>query len=377
MFGLRTVRLGRPFGIPLEADVSWFLMVFFVAAMLTTSYLPAQVPDHSTSYYVFTGLVTALAFFAALVLHELAHSVVARAMGMKISRITLFLFGGASQMDEEPSTPGQEFLMAVAGPASSLVIAGVCWITATGFTLAGVTAAATVPLEYLTFINLMLAVFNLLPGFPLDGGRVLRAIIWAITKDFLRATKWASRVGQGLGVLLVGVAVVGVLMGTFDLLWFAAMGWFVAVLAAASYQQELMRSELSKVPLSRVMSSPVLFASGDLTLEDLVHSYFLGGRHRRHPVVKDGHVVGLIDVDRAREVPRSEWPATPVADVAFTDLARIIEAPDRPVSTVLTRLEPGGPGAILIVDGGRLAGIVTRSDIISLMREQSAKSQPL
>lgn len=377
MFGLPTVRLGRPFGIPLEADVSWFLMVFFVAAMLTTGYLPAQVPDHPTSYYVFTGLATALAFFAALALHELAHSVVARAMGMKISRITLFLFGGASQMDEEPRTPGQEFLMAVAGPVSSLAIAGVCWIAAMGLTSAGVTLAATVPLEYLAFINLMLAVFNLLPGFPLDGGRVLRAIIWAITKDFLRATKWASRAGQGLGMLLVGIAVVGVLMGTFDLLWFAAMGWFVAVLAAASYQQELMRSQLSKVPLSRVMSSPVLFASGDLTLEDLVHSYFLGGRHRRHPVVKDGRVVGLIDVDRAREVPRSEWPATHVADVAFTDLARIIEAPDRPVSTVLTRLEPGGPGAILIVDGGRLAGIVTRSDIISLMREQSAKSQHL
>lgn len=374
MFGLPSVRLGKPFGIPLEIDASWLLVFFLVAASLTMSYLPAALPEGSSVLYVALGVLTALAFFGSLVLHELAHSLVARAGGLKVSRVTLFALGGVSQMEDEPRSPGHEFLLAAAGPATSVLL---------GLLLIGVTVALIaldvadvvwVPLEYLGVINLSLAAFNLLPGFPLDGGRVLRALLWALTGDMLRATRWASRSGQAIGIALIATAVIGVLLGTFDFVWLAVMGWFLSNMSASAYQQQLLRSTLAAVPLRQVMSSPAQLAPADATLEEMAHSYFLGGRHTRYPVVEDGHVIGLIDLARVNEVPRSEWPGTLVRDVAAADLASIVGSPGDSVDSVLSRLEPGGPGAILVVEERRLAGIVTRADVIRFIREQAGRS---
>lgn len=374
MFGLPSVRLGKPFGIPLEIDASWLLVFFLVAASLTMSYLPAALPEGSSVLYVALGVLTALAFFGSLVLHELAHSLVARAGGLKVSRVTLFALGGVSQMEDEPRSPGHEFLLAAAGPATSVLL---------GLLLIGVTVALIaldvadvvwVPLEYLGVINLSLAAFNLLPGFPLDGGRVLRALLWALTGDMLRATRWASRSGQAIGIALIATAVIGVLLGTFDFVWLAVMGWFLSNMSASAYQQQLLRSTLAAVPLRQVMSSPAQLAPADATLEEMAHSYLLGGRHTRYPVVEDGHVIGLIDLARVNEVPRSEWPGTLVRDVAAADLASIVGSPGDSVDSVLSRLEPGGPGAILVVEERRLAGIVTRADVIRFIREQAGRS---
>jgi len=373
MFGLPSLRLGKLFGIPLEVDASWFLILFLVASTLTTSYFPAALPDRTPVTYVMLGFFTALAFFGSLVLHELAHSLVARAGGLRITKVTLFLFGGVSQMEEEPRGPGHEFVVAIAGPLTSVVIAAVCWAAAIGSAAAGVTELLWVPLEYLAFISLSLAIFNLLPGFPLDGGRVLRAIVWAITRDLLKATKWASRSGQALGALFIAVAVLGVLRGTFDFVWFAVMGWFLSTLAAGAYQQQLVRSALSDVTLGSIMSSPAVLAPAEISLEEMAHSYFLGGRHTRYPVIKDGRVIGLIDIDRANEVPRADWASVTVADIASRDLADVVATPETTVDTVLPRLESDGPGAILVVEDGRLSGIVTRSDVIRLVRETASR----
>lgn len=372
MFGLPSLRLGKIFGIPLEIDASWFFIFFLVASTLTTSYFPSALPDRAPIQYVALGFVTALVFFGSLVLHELAHSVVARAGGLRITKVTLFLFGGVSQMEAEPRSPGHEFLVAIAGPLTSVVLAGVFWGGHLLLRASGAPDVVRVPLEYLAFINVSLALFNLLPGFPLDGGRVLRALIWTLTKDLLKATKWASRAGQALGTLFIAIAVLGVLAGTFDFVWFAVMGWFLTSLAAGAYQQQLMRAALADVPLKRIMSSPAVLAPADITLEEMAHSYFLGGRHTRYPVVDEGKVIGLIDIDRANEIPRAEWPIVTVADVASRDLGEVVAAPDTSVDAVLPRLEAEGPGAILVVEGGRLAGIVTRSDVIRLVRETSA-----
>ncbi|MDO8879358.1 MAG: site-2 protease family protein [Coriobacteriia bacterium] len=372
MFGLPSWRLGKVFGIPLEIDASWFFIFFLVASTLTTSYFPSALPDRAPVQYVALGFVTALVFFGSLVLHELAHSLVARAGGLRISKVTLFLFGGVSQMEAEPRSPGHEFLVAIAGPLTSVVLAGVFWGGHLLLRASGAPDVVWVPLEYLAFINVSLALFNLLPGFPLDGGRVLRALIWTLTKDLLKATKWASRAGQALGTLFIAIAVLGVLAGTFDFVWFAVMGWFLTSLAAGAYQQQLMRAALADVPLKRIMSSPAVLAPADITLEEMAHSYFLGGRHTRYPVVDEGKVIGLIDIDRANAIPRAEWPVVTVADVASRDLGEVVAAPDTSVDAVLPRLEAAGPGAILVVDGGRLAGIVTRSDVIRLVRETSA-----
>lgn len=374
MFGLPSIRLGKPFGIPLEIDASWLLVFFLVSASLTMSYLPAALPGASSVLYVALGVLTALAFFGSLVLHELAHSLVARAGGLRVSRVTLFALGGVSQMEDEPRSPGHEFLLAAAGPATSVLI---------GLTLLGISVALValdvasvvwVPLEYLGVINLSLAVFNLLPGFPLDGGRVLRALLWAITGDMLRATRWASRSGQAIGIMLIAAAVIGVLLGTFDFVWFAVMGWFLSNMSASAYQQQVLRSTLAAVTLGQIMSSPAQLAPADASLEEMAHSYFLGGRHTRYPVVESGHVVGMIDLARVREVPRAEWGRTLVRDVAAADLAAIVASPGDSVDSVLARLEPGGPGAVLVVEERRLAGIVTRADVIRFIREQAGRS---
>ncbi|MCE5203365.1 MAG: site-2 protease family protein [Coriobacteriales bacterium] len=370
MFGLPALRLGKIFGIPLEVDISWFFIFFLVAASLATGYLPNVLPESGYVVHVAIAVVTALGFFASIVVHELAHSLVARAGGLRISRVTLFMFGGVSQMEEEPHSPGHEFAMALAGPMTSLLLGGA------GFGLLRATegwlpTAVGAPVEYLAVINLSVAGFNLLPGFPLDGGRALRALLWAATGDMLKATRWASRCGQVIGYLLVGVAVVGVLRGTLGLIWFAVIGWFLASVAGFAYQQQLLRTRLAHIPVSRIMSAPVLTVPATTTLEEMADSYFLGGRHSRYPVVSEGHVIGLVELQTARDVPRSQWSDVSVAEVARKDLGEIVVDPQTSIEKILARLEPDGPGAVLVVEDGRLAGIVTRADVIRLLRTES------
>ena len=371
MFGLRSLRLGRPFGIPLEVDASWLFVFFLVAASLTTSYFPAELPDLGAVAYVTLGLLTAMAFFGSLILHELAHSLVARAGGLHVSRVTLFVFGGVSQIDDEPHSPGHEFVMALAGPVMSVALAGAFWGASSIALGAGAPDVLRVPLTYLAVINASLAVFNMLPGFPLDGGRVVRAVLWGITKDALKATRWASRSGQAIGTVLIAIAVFGVLGGTFDLVWLAVMGWFLSSMAAGAYRQQELRATLARVPLSRIMSVEPTLVAADTTLEEMARSYFLTGRHTRYPVLRDGHVIGMVDIERASEVPRERWPVTTVEEVASRDLEDIVATPETLVDDVLHRLEPGGPGAILVVEDRRLAGIVTRADVIRFIMDKT------
>lgn len=368
MFGLPSVKLGRPFGIPLEADASWFLVFFLVAFSLTTSYFPAALPHRGPVLYTVLGVFTALAFFGSLVMHELAHSLVARRGGLKIAKVTLFIFGGISQMTDEPKSPGHELRLALAGPGTSVLIGLLCLGIRAGMIALGWPGEAWVPFEYLGLINLFLAAFNMLPGYPLDGGRVFRAILWGVTKDALKATRWASRTGQAIGMGLIALGAYGVLKGDYNLVWFAVIGWFLSNMSAAAYQQQLTRVMLAGVPLKDIMSSPAVLAPADLSLEEMAHSYFLGGRHSRYPVVEDGHVIGMIDLERTKAVPREQWSNTSVRDVAARDLQDIVAAPTASVESVLSRFEPGQPGAVLVVEDRRLAGIVTAGDIIRLIR---------
>jgi predicted transcriptional regulator len=275
-------------------------------------------------------------------------------------------------MEDEPSGPGLEFLMAFAGPGMSLILSGIGFGAMAVLRSIEASPMLQIPVEYLTYINLSVAVFNLLPGFPLDGGRVLRSILWAVTGDILKATRWASRMGQLLGYALVAVAVVGVLRGSLDLIWFAVMGWFLSSLAGAAYQQQLVKSRLSEVPLSSIMSSPVTLVPAHTTLEEMAHSFFLGGQHSRCPVVSEGRVIGLIELQAIRDLAREQWSSLTAGETANRDLSEVVVTPDVTVDQVLTRLEPSGPGAVLIVEDGRLSGIVTRADVIRLVSSLSA-----
>jgi len=374
VFSLPSFRIGRLFGIPLEVNISWLLVFVLVVVALAFSYFPQPgvLPGQPVLTNLLLGLVTALLFFASVIAHEFAHSLVARAQGARIARITLFIFGGVSEMEDEPARPGQEFVMAIAGPGTSILLSAVFFVADGVLSTAGAPPILTAPIAYLAGINLLVGIFNLLPGFPMDGGRVLRSVLWGATHNLLKATRWASRAGQAIGYSMVAVGVFGVLgiiPGGIDLVWLAFLGWFLAGLAESSYQQQVVKSRLSHVALSSVMTSPVLVAPGEIDLETMVDGYFLGRRHSRYPIAVNGELVGMLSLAQAKNVPRERWPDTRAADVADKDLSRLVVPASASVDRVMERLVGGGPGAVLVVDpSGELAGIVTRTDLIHALQ---------
>lgn len=373
MFNLPSVRVGRFFGIPIELNVSWFIVFVLVAVLLSFNYFPSLFPGRPLVVDITSGVITALLFFVSVVLHELTHSLVARAGGIRIAKITLFVFGGVAQMDEEPRTPGREAVMAAAGPAMSLLLAGVFWFATVGLKATGASNVLWAPVEYLAMINLAVAIFNLMPGFPLDGGRVLRAAVWGVTGDLLRATRYASMAGQGIGYVLVALSVWGILvLQQFGFVWLGLIGWFIAGIARNSYQQQVMASRLADFTVGSVMSSPPVVVPGDLTLEQLAHDYFLGQRHSRYPVREGDRIVGLITLAEAKSIPRDRWGSTRVLDVADRDMSRLAVSPQQPLQDVLPLLGPEEPGALLAMADGRIEGIVTRSDVIQRLRVSDA-----
>ncbi len=365
MFNLPTIRLGRVFGIPLEVNPTWLIIFVLVVLSLTFGYLPSE---QGIVINLVSAIVSALLFFASIVAHELAHSLVARAGGIKIDRVTLFIFGGVASMEEEPGSPGREFAMAVAGPGMSLVLAGSFFAVLVLAETQRWGAVVTAPLTYLAFINFYVALFNLLPGFPLDGGRVLRAALWALTGDVLKATRWASRAGQFIGYAMVGVAVLGVTRGALNLIWLGLVGWFIASLAESAYRQQEVKTSLHPVAVSGIMSPDPMTAPGDITLESLAADYFLSGRHSRYPVLFDGSVIGLISLTQVKRVPREQWPHTRVVDVADKNLSSLVVDAAAPSDEIISRLAGDIPGALLVVESGLLVGIVTRADVLSRLQ---------
>lgn len=370
MFSFPSLRLGRLFGIPLEIDVSWLVIFALVTLSLSTSYFPAipQAAGAPTWLLVVVGMVSSILFFASVVAHELCHSLVARAEGGTVDKITLFIFGGVAQIDEEPRTPGKEFLMAAAGPAMSLLLALACYF---GFVWVATAAGpwwVWAPLQYLSAINLFVGFFNLLPGFPLDGGRVFRSILWAITGDVVKATRWASRSGQLIGWSMVAFAVFGVLQGRTGLIWFGLIGWFIATLAGRAYEQEVVRSRLADVRVSAIMAPSPEYVQGDQSLDQFVNEHLLGRPHSRYPVMHEGAIVGLVTLPDVKSVDRSDWPFTRVLDIADQRLEHLVVDREATVESILPRLAGDRPGALLVVGDGRLVGLVTRSDVLHVLQ---------
>jgi len=369
VFDIPSLRVGKVFGIPVEVNASWLVIFGLVAFSLARSYFPS-IPAASgapTWLMVIVGSVTALLFFLSVLAHELSHSLVVRAEGGSVDRITLFIFGGVAQMDDEPRSPGREFLMASAGPGMSLLISGVCFVAYVAAASRGAVWWVWAPLQYLSAINLAVGIFNLLPGFPLDGGRVLRSILWAITGDVLKATRWASGTGQAIGWAMVASAVLGVLNGRSDLIWFGLIGWFIASLAGQAYRQQVVRSRVGGVDVGRIMTPSPEFVDGELTLDQLVQQHFLGSRHSRYPVLHEGSIIGLVTLPDVKRVDRADWPFVRTVDVTHRDLQTLVVTQDSPVEGVISRLAKDQPGALLVVAEGHLVGIVTRADVLGLI----------
>ncbi len=367
----RAFRIGRILGIDIEVDYTWFIIFFILLIGLATGWFARYLPGASQGLRWLIAALTAVLFFASVLLHELAHSVVAIRSGLKISGITLFLFGGVSKMTDEPKSPEIEFRMALAGPLMSLGLAALFfagWLALRS--TAGGAVFSTV-FGWLSFVNGMLAAFNLLPGYPLDGGRVLRAGLWKWVASVSEATRIASAFGQGIGVLLIMGGIFAFFTGGgFGGLWLAFIGWFLMQAAQSSYQQLILRQALSNVPVSTVMTEDVDVVPNHLTLDRVVNEYIMARNHPAFPVGGDDGVRGLICLSDIRGIPRERWPQVTAGEAAAVLSEHNTITPSADAWEALVRMSAENCGRLVVVDNGILRGIISRTDIMRLMRHR-------
>jgi Zn-dependent protease len=367
-------RLGSVLGFEIRIDFSWFVIFLLILWSFSAGVFPARYPGFATGTYLTMGTIGALLFFCSLLAHELAHSLVARAKGIPVEGITLFIFGGMARTKVEAREPGDEFAIAVVGPLSSLLIAGLFACVWWSGGRVGWTAVSGVA-RYLAFLNVLLAAFNLLPGFPLDGGRLFRSLVWKITGDLTKATRWASAGGRLLAYLLIGLGVLQLFTGAaLGGLWLIFIGWFLRNAAMMSLQQHVVRHVLEGVSAREIMSPRPVSVSPDLTLSDLVESYLLEERHHSFPVVERGRPVGLVTLQHVKQVPREEWTTRLVRDV-MTGMDAITVGPQDDVTELLERMQTADERRVLVVAEGVLLGIISASDVAGwIQRSQELES---
>jgi Zn-dependent protease/CBS domain-containing protein len=356
-------RIARIAGINIEANVSWLVVVVLLAFSLAVTWFPSAAPRQSAATYWILGFIASLLLFASVLLHELAHSLVARARGLPVSSITLFIFGGVSNLQQEPQSPGVEFVMAIVGPLTSLVIGGVSLFL--GLAIGHNSPLVSAVLNYLGIANLLLGVFNLIPGFPLDGGRVLRSILWKATGSMQKATRWASLVGQAVAYLFILWGILQLFTGNFiGGLWIGFIGWFLLQAAQAANSQVMLDSVFKGATVGQLMSPPPATAPANISLQQLVDEYILPLGIRSIPVVQGDQLVGLITLSDIRHVPREQWPQTPVG-YAMIPLDRLHAVrPQQGLNEVLPLMAGNDVNQLPVVDNGRLVGMLSRDAIL-------------
>ncbi|HET8725940.1 MAG TPA: site-2 protease family protein [Alphaproteobacteria bacterium] len=351
------------FGFDIYLDASWVLLAILVVWTLATGVFPFMAPGLSPSTYWWMGILGAIGLFASIVLHELAHAVVARRYGMPIVGITLFIFGGVAELRDEPPSAKAEFLMAGAGPLASMALAVVFGGAATAGPAAWVAVAA-----YLGYINGLLAIFNLIPAFPLDGGRMLRAALWGWKKDLRWATRIAAIGGSAFGILLIAWGVLGVVTGDFvGGMWRFLIGLFLRGAADAAYKQVLAREAFAGAPVARFMTRNPVTVAPDLALTRLVEDYFYRHRHKLFPGVREGAPVGCVRTAHVAATAREDWDRLTVADVMEPLKDDNAIAPGVDAFDALARMRETGHTRLLVVDGGRLLGILCLRDMLEFL----------
>ena len=364
-----TIPLGRILGIPIGLDLSWFLIFALFTWSLATSYYPAEFKNWPQAQYWIVGAATAILLFASVLIHELGHSVVAMRYKIPVRSITLFIFGGVAQIGAEPPSAIAEFWIALAGPATSFGLAIL-------FSLLQPIAGALAPLlalaKYLAYINGSLALFNLIPGFPLDGGRVFRAIVWGITHNLRRATFIAANLGRFIAYIFILVGVWQLFAGNFgNGLWIAFIGWFLESAAASQIQQQTILDLLAGRRVSDAMRREYTAVSPGTTLEQLVNEHILGSGRRSLVVEQDGRVTGLLTLHHIKAIPRADWLTTTAAQVMipFEKMKRI--RPDAMLADALGEMDRDGVNQLPVMAGDQIQGILGRDDVISLLRTLS------
>ena len=367
MFGKR-FRLFKLLGFQVQLDVSWLIIAVLVTWTLAVGVFPQRFQGLSPATYWIMGAVGACGLFASIVFHEFAHSLVARQFGIEMSGITLFVFGGVAEMKEEPRSPKAEFFMAIAGPLSSVVLAVVFWAMGQWGHAAGWPPQVYGVLGYLGWINAILVVFNMVPAFPLDGGRVARSIIWGWKKNFRAATRIVTVMGSGFGLLLIVLGIVSFVRGNFiGGIWWFVIGLFLRNAAQMSYQQVLMREALADEPLRRFMNPNPITVSASTSLQQLVDDYIYRYHFKLYPVVTDGQLLGCITLNQVKQIPREEWATRRVSELMRQcDDGNATEA-DADAIDALSRMSRGQVSRLMVVKNNRLIGVVALKDLLKVL----------
>lgn len=363
MGGVMTI--GRVRGIPIQVHLSWLVIFALIAWSLALGYFPKEVPELPLLAHWANGFLAALLLFVSVLLHELSHSVAARRYGIPVSGITLHVFGGVSEMKREPDSPGVEFIIAIVGPLTSFAIAAV---VAAGLAVIDPPPAAAAVMRYLVVVNVMVGLFNLVPGFPLDGGRVLRAGLWKAKGDLSWATRLASLAGTGFALVLIGFGVLRALSGEFmGGIWFVLIGLFLHQAAQGSYQQLLLRQTLERFWVGDVMTREVIRVPADLPVARVVEEYFWPHHVSSFPIVDGRRVVGILGLQQLRTLPRERWSDTPARAIMLPLTDQLTAAPGDPLWHAFEKLSQNGLGRLAIMDVEALVGYLSLKDVLHVI----------
>jgi Zn-dependent protease/CBS domain-containing protein len=362
----RTISLGRIFGIPIGLDYSWFLIFTLLTWTMAVGYYPAEFKNWPVIQYWIAGAITSIMLFVSVLLHELGHSVVAMRYKIPVRSITLFIFGGVSLIGAEPPSAAAGFWISVAGPAVSFFLAALFSLMHSLFR--GITPLLAL-FKYLVYINIALGVFNLIPGFPLDGGGIFRAIVWRVTHNMRRATVIAANVGRLIAYIFIFLGVWQIFAGNFvNGIWIAFIGWFLESAAVAQVQQQVFRDTLAGRKVLQAMNHQYSSLTGDTTLQKLVDDHILGSGRRSFVVEHGDDVIGLLTLHGIKEVPRSEWPTVTVAQIMIPieQVKRV--RPDAELWAALEEMDRDGVNQLPVMTDGRIQGMLSREDIIAYLR---------
>jgi len=366
-----TISLGKILGIRFQIHFSWFIIFILVSVFLTLQVFPDSLPGQEQYVYWIMGLVTAVLFFSSVLVHEMAHSLVGQAHGIPIKNITLFIFGGAAQSTREAETPGAEFKMAIAGPVMSLLIAGVFGLIYLALEKS-VEQVAAVAL-WLAWINLVLAVFNLLPGFPLDGGRVFRSIMWRLSGNYKRSTVIASYVGRGVGFLIIigGIVIIAMTRDILAGIWLALIGWFIEGAARSSYHQLNLQQMLKGFTVSQVMEGDCLEVPMETTIGEFADNHAYKNRGSCVLLTDNGQIKAVVELKKAgasagrdREKTKLKDFATIVEELGATSL-------DENLLSIAQQMNEKSIHQIPVYDGGKIIGLVTLERIIAFVNQNT------
>lgn len=367
MFG-KGIKLIKLFGFEVRIDFSWLLLGLLITWTLAQGLFPHFYEGLSTTTYWLMGVAGALGLLVSIVFHELWHSLIARKFGLPMKGITLFIFGGVAEMTEEPPSPKAEFFMAVAGPISSVVLGlGFFGVTFLGGSI-GWPQSVTGVFNYLAILNLILAGFNLIPAFPLDGGRVLRSILWGWKDDLRWATQLSSKIGGAFGIALIILGVIEVVMGNFvGGIWMALIGMFIRGASQSAYKQMLLRRSLEGEEVRRFMKSNPVTVSSSLSVEDLVEDYIYKHHYKMYPVVDDEKLTGCVTIDQVKEIPKGERDQHTVKELAQSCSEKNTISPDEDAMKALSTMKKNHTSRIMVVDNGKLVGVISLKDMMGFL----------